>query len=165
MMDRKISFMEMKEGEHPLFVIRYRMPSPNRSALSSSKRGLYREAYFEAWTLLSNLGIRDTTSTILSRKSREEIERAIKMAILAYQKRGLRPPEFTKTSIAREDEYEWVESAIRSMQEKIKNLERKIAKVKDDQRKKAYRKEAEKLKRRMAEIADRQTIEEVLGRL
>jgi len=162
MTERKISFMGLKEGANPLFVIRYRMPSPNRVGLTSKMKKEYEQAYFEAWTLLSSLGVKDTTSTILSRRSREEIERTINLAIMAYQKRGLRPPEFTKTSVSEEDEREWVESALKVLKEKIKKLERKLNNVKDEQEKKRLRKNIRKITQDMAEIANKELIEQAL---
>jgi predicted nucleic acid-binding Zn-ribbon protein len=81
---------------------------------------------------------------------------------MAYQKRGLRPPEFTKTSVSEEDEREWVESALKVLKEKIKKLERKLNNVKDEQEKKRLRKNIRKITQDMAEIANKELIEQAL---
>ena len=108
-MASKVVLAQAKDRNlRPLYVVRYRMPSQNRKSLSEEEKEKYSDAYINAWVRLGRLGLKDTTSTILTRKPRDIIEKTIKEAMEEYEKRGLTPPEFSKTPIAEEEEESWL---------------------------------------------------------
>jgi hypothetical protein len=158
----------LDSAKMPLYVIRFRMPSENRKNLTKEERAKYHEAYFEAWRELSRLGIKDTTSTILSRKPRNYIEKGIQRAIEAYEKRGLMAPRFTKTSIDVSEESDWIQSAIEAVSKRIERIEKKLMEMSPEERQKKakrYMRHVEKMKRKLAEITQEAEVEEVLKRL
>jgi hypothetical protein len=126
MSERKIVLSEEKGKQVPLSVVRFRMPSENRKNLTLTEREAYHDAYFKAWRRLSALGFKDTTSTVLTRKTKEEIEFAIAKAIEEYQKRGLEVPNFTKTAIEKLEEEAWLRSAMEVIRTKVNELEEQL---------------------------------------
>jgi uncharacterized coiled-coil DUF342 family protein len=161
MSERKIVLSSQNKSGQPLYVVRFRMPSENQKRLTTEERAKYHRAYFSAWRILSKLGFKDTTSTVLSRRPIRQIEKAIEMAEQAYVVEHLNPPNFTKTSVDIEEEASWLEAATEAARQELKELEQEIEELKDEADKDKRDAKMKRIKRKMQQIQDQ--ITELVG--